>query len=218
MSRLSKLYQAMETLTSEGLELSPEQESQLRKAEEEIIQKEILPVLTEKIEPVLGQIERELVLVVDFVPNTPLRVSLSRKRNISDVLGDAVEILPDPQVSHRTIGPHRTKRDDIAKKTGLRVTMPDGTIVERKSAKDTFVEVIDRIGIDRVRQIGLKFCKIPLVSNTLDEKYGKAQVSVRNGWLILTHSSTSEKKKQLEKIAKATHLNLKVEIIGQDSN
>lgn len=51
MSRLSKLYQAMETLASEGLELSAEQEAQLRKAEEEIIQKEILPVLTEKIEP-----------------------------------------------------------------------------------------------------------------------------------------------------------------------
>lgn len=213
MSRLSKLYQAMETLASEGLELSPEQEAQLRKAEEEIIQKEILPVLTEKIEPVLGQIERELVLVVDYIPNAPLKVSLSRKRNISDVLGDAVEILPDPQVPHRTIGPQKAKKDDIAKKTRLRVTMPDGSTIEYKAAKDTFVEVIQKIGVERVRPIGLKFCKVPIVSNTRDVKYGNAQVPVEGGWLILTHSSTYDKKKQLDIIAKKLYLNLKVEII-----
>lgn len=203
----------METLASEGLELSPEQEAQLRKAEEEIIQKEILPVLTEKIEPVLAQIERELVLVVDYVPGAPLKVSLSRKRNISDVLGDAVEILPDPQVPHRTFGPQKAKKDDIAKKTRLRVTLPDGTLIEHKAAKDTFVEVIRKIGVDRVRPIGLKFCKVPIVSNTRDEKYGKAQVPVEGGWLILTHSSTFDKKKQLDKIAQSLHLNLKVEIV-----
>lgn len=213
MSRLSKLYQAMETLASEGLELSPEQEAQLRKAEEEIIQKEILPVLTEKIEPVLAQIERELVLVVDYVPHAPLKVSLSRKRNIADVLPDAVEILPDPQVAHRSFGPQKAKKDDIAKKTRLKVTMPDGTTIEHKAAKDTFVEVIRRIGLERVRPIGLKFCKVPIVSNTRDSKYGKSQVPVEGGWLVLTHSSTNDKKKQLDKIAKALHLNIKVEIV-----
>lgn len=213
MSRLSKLYQAMDTLASEGLELSPEQEAQLRKAEEEIIQKEILPVLTEKIEPVLAQIERELVLVVDYVPGAPLKVSLSRKRNITDVLTDAVEILPDPQVAHRAFGPQKTKKEEIAPKTRLRVTMPDGSQIEHKAAKDTFVEVIRKIGIDRVRPIGLKFCKVPIVSNTRDAKYGKAQVPVEGGWLILTHSSTNDKKKQLDKIVKALHLNITVEII-----
>lgn len=213
MSRLSKLYQAMETLASEGLELSPEQEAQLRKAEEEIIQKEILPVLTEKIEPVLGQIERELVLVVDYVPGTPLKVSLSRKRNISDVLGDAVEILPDPQVSHRSFGNRKRRKKDKAPKSQLRVYMPDDTTIEYKAEKDTFIEVIRRIGVDKVRRVGLKVCKVPIVSNTRDVKYGKAQVPVEGGWLILTHSSTSQKKKQLDKIAKALHLNIKVEII-----
>lgn len=116
MSRLSKLYQAMETLESEGLHLSAEQEAQLRKAEEEIIQKEILPVLTEKIEPVLAQIERELVLVVDYVPGTPLKVSLSRKRNLTEVFTDAVEIKPDPEVPHKTYGTRKVVKGEIAQK------------------------------------------------------------------------------------------------------
>lgn len=213
MSRLSKLYQAMDTLASEGLELSAEQEAQLRKAEEEIIQKEILPVITDNIEPSLNQVQRELVLVVDYVPGRPLKVSLSRKRNIDEILTDAVEIKPDPIVTHRSNGPQKAKKEDIAPKTLLRVTMPDGTVIEKAKAKDTFVEVICRIGIERVRPLGLKFCKVPIISNTKDAKYGKAQVPVDGGWLILTHSSTNDKKKQLDKIAKALKIRMKVEIV-----
>lgn len=213
MSRLSKLYQAMETLASEGLELSAEQEAQLRKAEEEIIQKEILPVITDNIEPSLNQVQRELVLVVDYVPGRPLKVSLSRKRNIGEILTDAVEIKPDPIVAHRSNGPQKAKKEDIAPKTLLRVTMPDGTVIEKAKAKDTFVAVICRIGIERVRPLGLKFCKVPIISNTRDAKYGKAQVPVDGGWLILTHSSTNDKKKQLDKIAKALKIKMKVEIV-----
>lgn len=213
MSRLSKLYQAMETLASEGLELSAEQEAQLRKAEEEIIQKEILPVITDNIEPSLNQVQRELVLVVDYVPGRPLKVSLSRKRNIDEILTDAVEIKPDPIVTHRSNGPQKAKKEDIAPKTLLRVTMPDGTVIEKAKAKDTFVAVICRIGIERVRPLGLKFCKVPIIFNTRDAKYGKAQVPVDGGWLILTHSSTNDKKKQLDKIAKALKIKMKVEIV-----
>ena len=213
MSRLSKLYQAMETLAIEGLELSVEQEAQLRKAEEEIIQKEILPVLTEKIEPVLNQIERELVLVVDYIPKQPLKVSLSRKRNLAEVLSDAVEIKPDPQVEHRTFGPQSTPKGEIASKTILSVTMPDGRVIRHPKAKDTFIEVIKEIGVDRIRPLGLKFCKVPIISNTRDSKYGKAQHPIGGGWLVLTHSSTSNKKKILDQIASSLSLKIKVDII-----
>lgn len=119
----------METLASGRLELSTEQEAQLRKAEEEMIQKEILPVLTEKIEPVLNQIERELVLVVDYTPKQPLKVSLSCKRNIAYVLSDAVEIKPNPQVEYRTFGSQLTPKGEIASKTILSVKMPDGRVI-----------------------------------------------------------------------------------------
>ena len=50
--------------------------------EEDIIKKEILPVVTETIEPALKQVQRELVLVVDYHPGMPISVSLSRKTNM----------------------------------------------------------------------------------------------------------------------------------------
>lgn len=68
MSRLGDLYKAMETLRKEGLSLNEDLERQVSELEEDIIKKEILPVVTETIEPALKQVQRELVLVVDYHP------------------------------------------------------------------------------------------------------------------------------------------------------
>ena len=84
MSRLGDLYKAMETLRKEGLSLNEDLERQVSELEEDIIKKEILPVVTETIEPALKQVQRELVLVVDYHPGMPISVSLSRKTNITN--------------------------------------------------------------------------------------------------------------------------------------
>lgn len=51
MSRLSDLYKAMETLRKEGLSLNEDLEKQVSDLEENIIKKEILPIVTETIAP-----------------------------------------------------------------------------------------------------------------------------------------------------------------------
>lgn len=213
MSKLSKLYELRRLSQEFGMEWTEKQETQLASEEERLIKNEVLPVVTKSIEPALSQVERELVLVVDYVPGQPLKVSLSRKRNFFDALEDVVEIKPDPTVQHRTFGPQTAKKDEIAPKSVLRVTMPDGTIIACKKAADTFIQAIERIGVERVRAVGLKSCKVPIISNTRDAKYGKAQRPTAGRWLILTHSSTADKKKQLDKIASALNLNINVEII-----
>ena len=53
MSRLSKLYEAMETLRKEGLPVDENLEKKANELEENIIKKEILPVLSKTIEPAL---------------------------------------------------------------------------------------------------------------------------------------------------------------------
>lgn len=75
MGKLSDLYKARETFKGLGLELSEEQEAQLRSLEEDIIKRDILPLLTEKIEPALQQVQRELVLVVDYIPGHRSRLA-----------------------------------------------------------------------------------------------------------------------------------------------
>jgi len=147
-------------------------------------------------------------------PGEDLKVHLSRKRNITDVLTDAVEIKLDPTVEHKSFGKQKAKKGEIASATRLRVTMPDGKVIEAPKAAETMRQVVQLIGAERIRSLGLKTCKIPFISNTKDSKYGHAQHPVGNGWYVNTHSATKDKKKVLDKIAKALHLNIKVEIIN----
>lgn len=212
MSRLNDLYIAMETLRREGLPVNEELEQQANKLEEEIIKKEILPMLSDTIAPALQPVKRELVLVVDYIPGKPLSVHLSRKRNFTAGI-DAKEILPDPEVEHKEIGKIGTK---IVKQpvTRLRIIFKDdGSIIQERNAAESFAAFVRKVGVERVRSLGIKQCKIPLVSNTIDKKYGSQQKPLGNGWFLMTNTNTQSKKRDIEFIAKSFNINIKVEII-----
>ena len=211
MSRLSDLYKAMETLRKEGVS-TEDLEQKVGSLEEDIIKKEILPVVTQTIEPALKQVQRELVLVVNYHPGEPISVSLSRKANIAELL-DAKLLEQDPQVEHRDGTKRKNPVERINEKSVLRVTFPDGTVIEDKKAKMTFTKTIQKLGLMRVRNLGIAFCGVPIVSNTLDKKYGKTQVPVEGGLYVLTHSSTHDKKKVLDRISQELGLRLIVEEI-----
>lgn len=212
MSRLSDLYKAMETLRKEGLSLNEDLERQVSELEENIIKKEILPIVTETIAPALKQVQRELVLVVDYVPGSPISVHLSRKRNFAAGITDAKEILPDPQVEHKELGKSKPK-GDIAPATRLRITFSDGRVIQESQAAETFRRFVMEVGPERVRSLGMKQCKIPLISNTLDKKYQRAQKTVGNGWYLMTNSNTLTKKRDIERIARELNIKIKVDII-----
>ena len=66
MTKLQKLYSTIQNLKELGLELGDDLLKQTSELEQEIIKNEILPVVSEKIEPIISQIQRELVLVVSL--------------------------------------------------------------------------------------------------------------------------------------------------------
>ena len=212
MSRLSDLYKAMETLRKEGLSLNEDLERQVSELEEDIIKKEILPVVTETIEPALKQVQRELVLVVDYHPGMPISVSLSRKTNITQLI-DAKRLEADPEVEHKEFGPRKNKRTQIAPKTGLCIRRKDGSILQEHDAATTFTSAIIEADLMRVRELDVRFCRINVVSTTKDKKYGHAQREAAPGLYVLTHSSTKDKKKMLDKINKALNMGWKIEIV-----
>lgn len=215
MSRLNKLYEAIETLRKEGLPVNEELEKKASQLEEDIIKKEILPVLSKTIEPALQQVKRELVLVVDYIPNKPLSLHLSRKGNIVSVLSDAKQIVLDPEVTHSQ---RKSKGEGgtHAPASNFTVRFPDGTIIAEKSAAETLEKVVRKIGVPAVRRVveekKLVFCKVPVISNRRDEKYGRKQRDLGDGWLLLTHSNNKMKKTFIEKVSKALNLGLFVEV------
>lgn len=214
MSRLSKLYEAMETLRKEGLPVDENLEKKANELEENIIKKEILPVLSKTIEPALQPVKRELVLVVDYVPGQPLSVHLSRKRNFAAELTDAKEMVLGPEVTHRNHLSSSEGKIERGPARDLSVEFPDGTVISEKTAAETLVAVVQKIGVAKVRQVveeyNLKFCKVPVISNRRDAKYGRSQRDLGGGWLLITHSNNPMKKAFIEKVSEVLHLGIKV--------
>lgn len=210
MSKLSKLYSMIANARELGIELGQEVYQQADKLEEEIIKKEILPVIKEQIEPTLRQIERELTLVVDYVPEGSVRVRFSRELVNYD-REEFVELTADPQVEHSTWkGGKDIKR---APKSSIRVIRKNKTVIQEATSAATMVVAINEANPIRVRELGLICCKIPLVSTTRDEKYASAQVEVSPGLFVITHANNRTKKEYLEQISNALDMGWKIEII-----
>lgn len=212
MLRLNDLYKAMETLRREGLSLSEDLEKQVNELEENIVKKEILPIVTENIAPALKQVQRELVLVVDYVPGAPISVHLSRKRNFAAGITDAKEILPAPQVMHASNKGHKVQSKKSRRK-GLVIEYPNGEILQMSKAGDTLTEFIRRVGYQKVRALGISIYRMNLVSNTIDKKHEANQHQVASGWFVNTHSNGETKVRQIQRISDALHLGIKVELI-----
>lgn len=209
MTKLQKLYSTIQNLKELGLELGDDLLKQTSELEQEIIKKEILPVVSEKIEPIISQIQRELVLVVDYVPNEPLSVRISRKRNFTEQM-ETIEIVPDPQVEHN-IGTIKRNSTTKSAKTNLRVTLPSGKVIENRFAYETLQEVVMLAGVEKVRSLSIIQCGVPLISNTQDNFYNQKEIAKE--MYLITHSSTGQKRQQIEKISDALDLNLKVEVL-----
>ena len=104
------------------------------------------------------------------------------------------------------------KRKYLTRNPGLLVTMPDREIINHKVSANTFVEVIEKLGIERVKSLNRKVGRLPLISTSKDPILGQR----RSGqYYIMTNTSTKRKKALLEEIATDLRETLKAEIIDK---
>ena len=116
MTSLKKLYEAMNTLREAGISISEDLERQASELEENIIKKDILPVIKQAIEPALSPVQREVVIVVDYKPDEPISVSLSRKTNINKLINaKPLETCPTENPKHKSINivPQKERRAEL---------------------------------------------------------------------------------------------------------
>ena len=99
--------------------------------------------------------------------------------------------------------------------TKLVVTMPDGERIECPLIRDTFVEVIEKLGIEKVAALGIVRSGIPLISTS---EYPNCSQRRSGSYYILADTTTVDKRRDLLKIAKSLGLvdKLKVEIVPKD--
>ena len=219
MTKLETLYASIKGLEKVGLTLTDEMLKKADELEEQLIKTEVLPTLSKDIEPRLSQIQRELVLVVEYHPGKPISVALSRKTKISEMTG-AKMLTPKSSIPVKSkeeptqVVPHEsTKRIENVTK-GMKVTFPDGTVIWHRTAIETFIEALKKIGLERVHKVGIyhgggKYNvvgkeKRPPKPNTI------WQHEV-DGWYVYSNLENPKKIEDLNRISNYYHLGLQIE-------
>lgn len=100
----------------------------------------------------------------------------------------------------------------------IRVTFPNGVVIEDDVVKETFAKTIIRLGVNNVFNLkiwGNKSRNILLIENRQinDAIYKDSQMELIPGYYLHTYNSTGAKARYIEKIANLLHVDLKVEII-----
>ncbi|RKU24570.1 hypothetical protein C6497_17255 [Candidatus Poribacteria bacterium] len=90
----------------------------------------------------------------------------------------------------------------------LIVTMPNGKVINHYYAKDTFVEALEKLGLDEVNGIRSQTVSTEPFKNLPNSKY-----TIRDGFYINLNNGTPEKKRILGIIAKDLGIQLKIEIV-----
>ena len=100
----------------------------------------------------------------------------------------------------------------------MRVIMDGGTIIDHKVVADTFIETIERLGIEDVLELGLGGDKQPLIKRKdLGDPPGGDRKSDSSGhYSIYVVADTPQKKRILEQIADRLGRQLTVELVPKN--
>jgi hypothetical protein len=90
----------------------------------------------------------------------------------------------------------------------ISVTFPDKTVIKNNKVVDTFVEVIKKIGPEKVLSLNIYRASVAIVSETRDNFY--TQHKIGKYW-IMVHMSTKEKVAVLNEINEKLNLKLMIE-------
>lgn len=99
-----------------------------------------------------------------------------------------------------------------AKRKLIRVTFPDGKVICYKSATDTMVATLQKLGTDVLESINLEMCHLPLLSKEIYPKYKEWMKPVDGGWYVNTQSNSDSKFMQLKAINSQLDLGLVIEL------
>ena len=191
--KLQKADEAVEMLKALDLPVSKDQLNAIAEMERECLLEEVTPRIQKIQKPIVKNMNTSFRIDISYTPETGLVINtLDNKR-------------PYRRSTDESDSGHRSR-----KKVGtLRVTYPDGRVIEHNKASQTLVDVVESIGFDNVEKLKWTVTSQPFVSK---ERHPHRQQE-RDGWYITTHSSTPFKKKQIEDLSNKFKLKLKVEIV-----
>lgn len=121
------------------------------------------------------------------------------------------------ELSPKTVTTISVKTEKESKREKIQVRFPkDNTVICQNQVIDTLVEVIEKIGIERIADLKIlansKSCTYLVEQNLLDS-FERPRQRLVSGWYIWTNSNTQTKLEQLKEINTRLGLNLDIKVI-----
>lgn len=95
----------------------------------------------------------------------------------------------------------------------IKVTFPNGKIIQYAKVLETLIEVIQYAGVKNVRKLDIRVNNDNLVTDYVTPHYRISLKPLGNGFFVHTNSRTDVKMKQIEQISNDLHLDLIVELV-----
>ncbi len=198
MEKLDKAYEAIEMLQTLDLPISEEQLQSIAKLEEEYLHDEIIPLLKQKLAPMVSKMKFHFHIGVEYTQDKGLDVRLF------DTAKHLINSVPDSE-----------KHGNRKKKFIIRVTFPNNQISCHRIVTNTFLDVIKFAGPANVEKLGIMTLGINLVSAVLheNERYHSYQHEVGGGLYVCTYINTDRKFEIIKTINRELNLNLIIDKI-----
>ncbi len=155
--------------------------------------------------------KRRIIVPCEYVALADAELQLRMSLEWEDPFRDKFSTINAPV-------PHRNKGTKKADASLLRVTFPNGKVIQEDKAVDTFEETITILGVERVAALNIMAVKkhgILLIDTkpTTMATYRSQQPEIKPGYYLLTKNRTDEKAEYLEEISDRLHAGLKVDVI-----
>ena len=149
--------------------------------------------------------EMKLVDWMNLVKTINLNYEQSDKNNLSMVAA------PVSTYEETSTEVHK-KKSNI-----LRVSYPNGLVIEERVVFKTLMKVIELAGVEKVKSLNIMINNTNLVSDTIIPIYVSGQKAIGNGLYVMTVCDTESKKRIIEQISRKLNLGIIVEQIPIES-
>lgn len=112
-------------------------------------------------------------------------------------------------VSHEVIGINPA----TSTRAKIKVTLPNGRVIQCAKVLDTLIEVIKYAGVENVRNLDIGINNDNLITNKVTPTYEMSLKPLGNGSFVHTNSSTETKLEQIQRISDDLNLLLIVELV-----
>ena len=163
ITALREDYNLRNSLERKNLSVHDELEDEIADLEQSYITSRVIPALEEYAKKLLKDLECEVLLYIFRGSDGFVQVS-GEEFCFPNLLNDVVGIMPDGSKVFLNDGPEIEPLKQRAGSIGFSVTFPDGTVIRHHEAKDTLIESLRKIGLERVSRFrGRLFKGYPLV-------------------------------------------------------